>query len=98
MFLYLLANLLLLLLGLGIVNLLDTNNTLTRIEKYVMGFILGIAVNSFLLFIFTWAQVSIGLVKYVGVILVLGIGFVNYRKDIWKRLIPSRFSLPKLTK
>ena len=54
MILYILAHLLIFLLGLLIINVLDKNNTLTFIEKYVMGFILGIAVNSFLLFILGW--------------------------------------------
>jgi hypothetical protein len=84
--------------GLGIINWLDKNNTLALIEKYVMGFILGIAINSFLLFILGWAQIHIGIVKYLDIIFVLGIGIMNYRQGIWKRLIPSHFQLPKFTK
>ncbi len=98
MFLYIFANLLLLLIGLGIINMLDKNNTLTLIEKYVMGFILGIAINSFLLFVFGWAQISIGFVKYIDIFFVLIIWFINYRKNLWKRLILVTFTTPKFTK
>ncbi|EKD29983.1 MAG: hypothetical protein ACD_78C00197G0018 [uncultured bacterium (gcode 4)] len=98
MILYILAHLLIFLLGLLIINVLDKNNTLTFIEKYVMGFILGIAVNSFLLFILGWWGVSIGVVKYIDILLVLVVGFLNYRKNLWKRLFPTHFQLPKFTK
>jgi|GEM_PF-6612164 len=98
MILYILANLLLLLIGLGIINLLDTKNVLTLVEKYVVGFILGIAVNSFLLFILGWAQIHMSTVKFVDIGILLILIFFNYRLDIWKRLIPSTFRMPKFTK
>lgn len=98
MLLYILANLILLFIGLGIINLLDTNNTLTLVEKYVVGFILGIAVNSFLLFIFGWTQIHMSTVKFVDVGILLVLTFLNYRKDIWKRLLPPAFRMPEFTK
>lgn len=98
MLLYILANLILLFIGLGIVNLLDNNNTLTLVEKYVVGFILGIAVNSFLLFTFGWAQIHMSTVKFVDIGILLILIFFNYRKDIWKRLLSSAFRMPEFTK
>lgn len=98
MLLYILANLLLLVLWLGIINLLDSKNSLTLLEKYVVGFLTGIALNSFFLFIFAWSGVSIAFVKYLDVALFAIIFFWNYKKDILRRLYHSQFSFPKFTK
>lgn len=77
----------LLIVGVLSVNFLDRRNTLTLTEKYVMGFIFGIALNSFLLFIFAWSGISIGVVKFIDIILLLGLAFMNYRNNIWRRLV-----------
>lgn len=98
MLLYILANLLLLSIGTLSINLLDRKNALTLIEKYVMGFILGIALNSFLLFIFAWGGISIGVVKLVDIVLLIALVFMNYRKYIWRRLISWDVPVYKLTK